>query len=153
VSVILRKNKRIRYSQIIGSLMYLASATRLDILFAVSKLNRFVSNLGDDHRNALERVMNYLSGTTDYGIHYIRYPRVLEGYNDSNWIIDVDKIKATSAYVFTLGGGVVTGVNIMDAPKYGPYGTNRKLALPNYAARPNQAIMRPRTARRIKEHR
>ena len=43
-SLILRKNKRI-----IGSLMYLASATRPDISFAVSKLSRFVSNPGDDH--------------------------------------------------------------------------------------------------------
>jgi hypothetical protein len=29
--------------------MYLASATRLDISFAVSKLSRFTSNPGDDH--------------------------------------------------------------------------------------------------------
>jgi hypothetical protein len=40
---------QLRYSQIIGSLMYLASATRPDISFAVSKLSRFVSNPGDDH--------------------------------------------------------------------------------------------------------
>jgi hypothetical protein len=53
-STLLKKNQRIskdllRYSQIIGSLIYLASATRPDISFAVSKLSRFVSNLGDDH--------------------------------------------------------------------------------------------------------
>jgi hypothetical protein len=53
-SIILRKNKRIirdqlRYSQIIGSLIYLASATRPDISFAISKLSRFVSNMGDYH--------------------------------------------------------------------------------------------------------
>jgi hypothetical protein len=29
--------------------MYLASATRSDISFAVSKLSRFTSNLGDGH--------------------------------------------------------------------------------------------------------
>ncbi|WVZ96347.1 hypothetical protein U9M48_042002 [Paspalum notatum var. saurae] len=45
----LKKNKRIgvnqlKYSQIIGSLMYLASATRPDISFAVCKLSRFMSN-------------------------------------------------------------------------------------------------------------
>jgi hypothetical protein len=53
-SKLLKKNRRnvrdqLRYSQIIGSLMYLASATRPDISFAVSKLSRFVSNSGDDH--------------------------------------------------------------------------------------------------------
>jgi hypothetical protein len=45
-SVPLRKNHRIacdqlKYSQIIGSLIYFASATRPDISFAVSKLSRF----------------------------------------------------------------------------------------------------------------
>jgi hypothetical protein len=49
-SLVLQKNKRIfrdkrigrdqlRYSQMIRTLMYLASATRLDILFAMSKLS------------------------------------------------------------------------------------------------------------------
>jgi hypothetical protein len=59
LSLILRKNKRIgrdqlRYSQIIGSVMYLASATRPDISFVVSKLSPFTSNMGDDHWRALE---------------------------------------------------------------------------------------------------
>ena len=67
-SVMLRKNRKIakdqlRYSQIICSLMYLARATRPDISFAVSKLSRFMSNLGTDHWHALERVMRYLAGT------------------------------------------------------------------------------------------
>jgi hypothetical protein len=53
-SVTLQKNKKIgldqfRYSQIIGSLMYLVSATRSDISFAMSKLSRFMSNPGTDH--------------------------------------------------------------------------------------------------------
>lgn len=112
-SVILRKNKRLardqlRYSQIIGSLMYLASATRPDISFAVSKLSRFTANPGDDHWHAIERVMRYLCGTKSYGLHYNGYPRVLEGYSDSNWISDADEIKATSGYVFTLGGAAVS---------------------------------------------
>nr|CAH65951.1 H0716A07.9 [Oryza sativa] len=112
-SLLLRKNKRIarnqlEYSQIIGSLMYLASATRPDISFAVSKLSRFTSNPGDDHWRALERVMRYLKGTVELGLHYTGYPAVLEGYSDSNWISDVDEIKATSGYVFTLGGGAVS---------------------------------------------
>jgi hypothetical protein len=112
-SMILKKNKRImrdqlRYYQIIGSLMYLASATRLDISFAVSKLSRFVLNPRDDHWCALERIMRYLKRIVNYGIHYSRNPKVLEGYSDSNWISDADEIKATSIYAFTLEGAAVS---------------------------------------------
>ncbi|KAK3121646.1 hypothetical protein QOZ80_8BG0657920 [Eleusine coracana subsp. coracana] len=112
-NLILRKNKRIgrdqlRYSQIIGSLMYLASATRPDISFAVSKLSQFTSCSGDDHWRALERVMHYLVGTMDYGIHYSGYPAVLEGYSDSNWISDADELYAMSGYAFTLGGVAIS---------------------------------------------
>jgi hypothetical protein len=53
---------QLRYSQIIGSLMYLASATRLDISFVTSKLSRFTSNPRNAHWCALERVMRYLRG-------------------------------------------------------------------------------------------
>jgi hypothetical protein len=113
LSLVLRKNKRIgrdqlRYYQMIGSLMYLASVIRSDISFAVSKLSRFTSNPGDDHWRALERVMHYLVCTMDYGIHYFGYPTVLERYIDANWISDVDELYATSGYVFTLGGGAVS---------------------------------------------
>jgi hypothetical protein len=64
--------------------MYLASAIRPDIAFAMSKLSRFTSSLGDDHWHALERVMHYLVGTMDYEIYYSGYPVVLEGYSDAN---------------------------------------------------------------------
>ncbi|KAK1619909.1 hypothetical protein QYE76_025426, partial [Lolium multiflorum] len=100
-SVTLHKNRRIaidqlRYSRIVGSLMYLASATRPDISFVVSKLSRFMSNPGTDHWHALDRVMRYLCGTMSYGIHYSGHPAVLEGYSDSNWISDVADLYATS---------------------------------------------------------
>jgi hypothetical protein len=98
----------LRYSQIIGSLMYLASATRPDISYVVCKLSRFVSNPGDDHWQALERVMHYLKGTMSYGIHYTGNPNVLEGYSDANWISDTDELYTTSRYVFLLGGGTVS---------------------------------------------
>ena len=88
--------------------MYLASATRPDISFSVSKLSRFVSNPGDVHWHALERIMSYLKGTASYGLHYTGYPRVLEGCSDANWISDADELKATSGYVFTLGGAAVS---------------------------------------------
>ena len=67
-----------------------------------------MSNPGDDHCHALERVMRYLKGTKSYGICYTGHPKVLEGYCDANWISDADELYATSGYVFSLGGGVVS---------------------------------------------
>jgi hypothetical protein len=88
--------------------MYIASATRPDISFVVSKLSRFVSNPRDDHWRALERVLRYLKGTMSLGIHCTGYPTVLEGYCDANWISDANEIYATSGYVFSLVGGAVS---------------------------------------------
>jgi hypothetical protein len=68
----------------------------------VSKLRRFVKNPGDTHWSAIERVMRYLKGTMSYNIHYSGHPKVLEAYNDANWIYDVDDLYATSRYVFCL---------------------------------------------------
>jgi hypothetical protein len=77
LSLVFRKNKKIgrdqlRYSQIIGSLMYLASVSRSNISFVVIKLSQFTSNLGDDHWCMLERVIHYMANTMDYRIHYSR---------------------------------------------------------------------------------
>ena len=68
-SVLLRKNQRIardqlRYSQIIGSLMYLASAT-----ICCEQTKSVCVKPGDNHWRALERVMRYLKGTMSYGMH------------------------------------------------------------------------------------
>jgi hypothetical protein len=43
------RKDQLRYSQIIGSIMYLAGAMRPEISYVVSKLSRFTSNPGDDH--------------------------------------------------------------------------------------------------------
>jgi hypothetical protein len=85
-----------RYSQITRSLIYLVGATRPDILFAVNKLSRITSNLGDDHWCAVERVMYYLAGTIYYKIHYFGYPAVLDGYNDERLSPNLSRCRGKS---------------------------------------------------------
>ncbi|KAK4401028.1 Retrovirus-related Pol polyprotein from transposon TNT 1-94 [Sesamum angolense] len=109
----LAKNKdepecQIEYSRIIGSLMYIMNCTRPDMAYAVNKLSRFTSNPSKDHWKGLIRVLRYLKYTSNYGLHYTRYPAVLEGYSDANWISDSKDTKSTSGYVFTVGGGAVS---------------------------------------------
>ncbi|KAL5577705.1 hypothetical protein UlMin_019404 [Ulmus minor] len=84
------------------------SCTRPDIAYAVSKLSRYTSNPGSDQWKGITRVLRYLRYTRSYGLHYTRYPAVLEGYSDANWISDMKDTKSTSGYVFTLGGAAVS---------------------------------------------
>lgn len=99
---------QLKYSQIIGSLMYLTSATRPNISYAISRLSCYTANPGDEHWIALQRVLRYLKGTSNLGIQYSGHPTILEGFNDSNWINNLDDMKVTSGYVFTLAGGAVS---------------------------------------------
>ncbi|KAL0412857.1 UNVERIFIED_CONTAM: Retrovirus-related Pol polyprotein from transposon TNT 1-94 [Sesamum radiatum] len=73
-----------------------------------NKLSRFTSNPSKNHWKGLIRVLRYLKYTSNYGLHYTRYPAVLEGYSDANWISDSKDTKSTSGYVFTIGGGAVS---------------------------------------------
>ena len=99
---------QLEYSRIIGSLMYVMNCTRPDLAYSVGKLSRYTSNLGVDHWKAIIKVLRYLRYTQNYGLHYTRYPVVLEGCSDANWISDMKDTKSTSGYVFTLGGAVVS---------------------------------------------
>ena len=96
------------YLRIVGSLMYIMNCTRPDIAYSVSKLSGYTNNLGEDHWKALVRVLRYLKYTINYGLHYTRYPAVLEGYSDANWISDTKDSKSRSGYVFTFGGAIVS---------------------------------------------
>ena len=37
-----------------------------------------------------------------------KYPTVLEGYSDANWITRSTETKSTSGYVFTISGGAIS---------------------------------------------
>ena len=56
----------------------------------------------------MKRLAKYLSDTIDYGLKFGRPLPILEGYSDANWISDLDEIKSTSGYGFTLSGGAVS---------------------------------------------
>lgn len=55
------------YKQMVGSLMYL-TATRPDLMYAVSLITRFMANPTQLHLEVAKRIMHYLKGTMEYGI-------------------------------------------------------------------------------------
>ena len=99
---------QLEYSRVIGSLMYITNCTRPDIAYSVNRLARYANNPGKEHWFALIRVLRHLKYTVEYGLQYIRYPSVIEGFSDANWISDSLESKSTSGYIFTLGGGAIS---------------------------------------------
>ena len=61
-----------QYQSIIGSLMYLSVTSRPDITYSVSILARFSLQPNKQHWTTLKRILRYLKGTVNYGIHYTR---------------------------------------------------------------------------------
>jgi hypothetical protein len=55
-----------KYQAIVGSLMYIALATRPDISFAVAALSRYNSKPYKTHLTAAKRVLRYLKATKNY---------------------------------------------------------------------------------------
>jgi hypothetical protein len=56
----------------------------------------------------LDRVLRYLRGTVTLGLHFGKFPDVLEGYSDASWIAENNGSNGVTGYVFTLAGGAVT---------------------------------------------
>lgn len=99
---------QLEYSRAIGCLMYAMTSTRPDIAYAVGRLSRFTSNPSRHHWHAITRVFKYLRGTMNYGLSYVGYPSVLEGYSDASWINHVEDSSSTTGWVFLLGGGAIS---------------------------------------------
>ncbi|KAJ9544031.1 LOW QUALITY PROTEIN: hypothetical protein OSB04_023738 [Centaurea solstitialis] len=96
---------KVEYSRILDSLMYLMSCTRLDLAYAVSKLSKYTSNASVEYWRSITRLLRY---TRECGLHYGRYPTVIKGYSDANWISDIKDSRSTSGYVFTLGSATIS---------------------------------------------
>nr|GEU41997.1 zinc finger, CCHC-type [Tanacetum cinerariifolium] len=60
------------------------------------------------HWKAITRIFKYLRGTKDYGLSYVGYPSVLEGYSDASWINHVEDSSSTSGWVFLFGGCAIS---------------------------------------------
>eukprot|EP00253_Pinus_taeda_P020539 PITA_20539 len=96
------------YRQLVGKLLYLTH-TRPDLSFAVGLVARFMQNSRESHWKAAKRILRYVRGTVQFGIHYsAKAAPLLVGYTDSDWAGDPDDRKSTTGYVFTLGSGPIT---------------------------------------------
>ena len=98
-----------QYQSAIGSLLYLAIATRPDIAFAVSNAAKFSAQPAKQHWTAVKRILRYLRGTVNLGLVFA--PHVsggIVGYSDADWGGNTSDRKSTSGYLFQVCGAAVS---------------------------------------------
>jgi hypothetical protein len=63
-----------------------------------------------EHLQAVKRILRYVAGTLDYGLHYTRPPSTtfFVGYCDSDLTGDIDTSKSTSETMFFLSDYLVS---------------------------------------------
>src|SRR5882724_383742 len=72
------------YKEIIGSLMYAATATRLDIMFNVSALAQFAHQPTRLHWEATKHIIRYLKGIKNLELTYGTTTTGIIRYSDAN---------------------------------------------------------------------
>ena len=99
------------YAEAVGTLMYIAIATRPDIAYAVGVLSRFSSNPGVAHWKAVQHLFRYMQATKDLKLTYAPDPSqtdLFTTYCDADFAGNIDNKRSTSGYVVKIGTGAVS---------------------------------------------
>ena len=91
-----------RYQAITGAVMYLAHATRYDILFTINQLARAMSKSAKAHMAAGKRLLRYLAGSTDISITCKKGDFRFAAFSDANWGNSSDNGRSASSYIVML---------------------------------------------------
>ena len=95
-----------RYQKKVGSLLYAAVTTRVDIAFATSRLARFLTNPGPQHHAAADRVLLYLKRYRNLGLQFGGGDDFVVASDASFADNTVDR-KSSQAYAMKLFNGLI----------------------------------------------
>jgi Reverse transcriptase (RNA-dependent DNA polymerase) len=102
-----------RYQRKIGSILYAAVNTRLDIAFAASRLARFNTNPSEEHHAEADRVIRYLYGTRTLALQ-LGGADTFEVASDASFADNTLDRTSSQAYVMKLFGGTIGRANKQD---------------------------------------
>jgi hypothetical protein len=79
------------------------------LVFTVGFVSLFMERPTVEHLQAVKRILRYVAGTLDYGLHYTRAPSItcFVGYCDSDLTGDIDTSKSASETMFFLSDYLV----------------------------------------------
>lgn len=96
------------HREAIGSLMYAAVGTRLDITYATCRASRAVENPHVKDLQAVKRILRYLVDKQDYGLYYSHAnDKGLIAYCDADFAGDESTSRSTTGFVIMLAGAPI----------------------------------------------
>ena len=101
--------KSVPYLSAVGSLMYLAVGTHLNIFYAVGVLSHFNVNPGQAHWKQVQHVFKYLVGTKDLSLCYGpgQDSTQLQIFSDADYAGDINSACSTSGHAVFIGKSLV----------------------------------------------
>ena len=98
------------YRSVVGALQY-ATITRPELAYSVNRVCQFMQNPLEMHWKTVKRILRYLVGTAEYGLHMRTCPESdlrLVGYSDADWAGDGDSRRSTTGYCLFLGPNLIS---------------------------------------------
>ena len=97
------------YQSIVGSLIYAANGTRIDITAATGIAGQYMADPSELHMKNVKRILRYIKGTIDKKLTLggIDAEIKLEAWADSDWGSNPDCRKSRAGYLVKLGQGAV----------------------------------------------
>lgn len=92
-----------KYREAVGSLIYLATCTRPDLSFVVSKLSQYFTKPTIELWTTVKHVLRYLKGTQNKELCFKKHEseNTIYAYSDANWAANIDR-KSTTGYCISL---------------------------------------------------
>jgi hypothetical protein len=117
----LSSEQKEKYQSIVGSLLYAANITRLDIAFIVNRLCRYTADPCHHHLHAAKRVLRYLGDTNDHCMIFGANPTqhsepTLTAYSDSDWGGCKETGKSTSGIIVQFNGDTISWISRRQGP-------------------------------------
>lgn len=103
-----KEDAQLPYRELVGSLTYLAVATRPDICHAVNYLSQYNNCYDSSHWTAAKRILRYLKHTQNTGLVYQKDNKSLMGYVDADWASCPNDRRSYTGFVFMLNGGPIS---------------------------------------------
>ena len=101
------------FPSVVGSLMYLVTATRPDLMQPVVQLARFMAGWGQTHINAANKALKFMNNTKSNGIIFTKPPNFdgklrIMCFSDSDWAGCPDTRRSTIGYTIVVCGGPIS---------------------------------------------